>query len=33
MKKVILLLTGFISMVGMSQEQTKFTPQISISGE
>lgn len=33
MNKVILLLTGFISMVGMSQEQTKFTPQISISGE
>lgn len=33
MKKVILLLTGFISMIGMSQEQTKFTPQISISGE
>jgi uncharacterized protein YggE len=33
MNKVILLLTGFISMIGMSQEQTKFTPQISISGE
>ena len=33
MNKVILLLTGFSSRVGMSQEQTKFSPQISISGE
>ena len=33
MRKVILLITGFISMLGMSQEQTKIVPQISISGE
>lgn len=33
MRKVILLAIWFVSIQAISQEQTKFTPQISISGE